>query len=90
MEKTIKDHLVCALDDLGSENLKKFKNKLCDRKGEPRVRRGNVEKLEYTMDLADLLINTFTTRSAVEVTVEILTAIGCNQVAADLKKDVSG
>ncbi|KAL7840407.1 hypothetical protein AOLI_G00257300 [Acnodon oligacanthus] len=87
MEKTIKDHLVDALDDLSSENLKKFKNKLCDRRVETRVRRGNVEKLEYTMELADLLINTFTTRSAVQVTVEILTAIGCNQVAEDLKRD---
>ncbi|KAI4892983.1 hypothetical protein NFI96_027793 [Prochilodus magdalenae] len=87
MVKTIKDHLVETLDDLGSENLKKFKNKLCDRKVEPRVRRGNVEKLESSMELADLIINTFTTKNAVQVTVEVLTAIGCNQNAEELKRN---
>ena len=49
--------------------------------------RSDVEKLEYTVEITDLLINTFPTRSAVQVTVEILTAIGCNQVAEELKSD---
>ncbi|XP_072548631.1 caspase a-like [Salminus brasiliensis] len=83
-KKTTKDHLVDALDDLGSENLKKFKSKLCDRKEEPRLRRSAVEKVQYTVDLADLLTSTFTVKKAVPVAVEVLRAIGCHQVAEDL------
>ncbi|XP_049325110.1 caspase a isoform X3 [Astyanax mexicanus] len=90
MEKTIQDHLVNALDDLTTDKLKKFKNKLVDRKQEPRVRRSDVEKVEYTTELVDLLIDTYTTRTAVQVALEVLRTIGCNQVAQNLEAATGG
>uniref|UniRef100_A0A3B1J383 Caspase a n=1 Tax=Astyanax mexicanus TaxID=7994 RepID=A0A3B1J383_ASTMX len=90
MEKTIQDHLVNALDDLTTDKLKKFKNKLVDRKQEPRVRRSDVEKVEYTTELVNLLTDTYTTRTAVQVALEVLRTIGCNQVAQNLEAATGG
>ncbi|XP_016338208.1 apoptosis-associated speck-like protein containing a CARD isoform X1 [Sinocyclocheilus anshuiensis] len=87
MAKTIKDHLQDTFDDLGEENQKKFKSKLCDRKTEPRVRRAAIEKANDSIDLADLMVNTFTTTGAVPVTIEILQAICCNQQAMEFKEN---
>ncbi|XP_073702811.1 caspase a [Garra rufa] len=84
MEKTIKDHLQDIFDDLGKEGQKKFKNKLCDRKVEPRIRRAAIEKLTDSIDLTDLMVNTFTTTGAVSVTLEMLKAIGFNEQATEL------
>ncbi|XP_052000741.1 apoptosis-associated speck-like protein containing a CARD isoform X2 [Xyrauchen texanus] len=89
MEKTIKDHLIDTFDDLGQDNQKKFKSKLCDRKKEPRVRRGAIEKAKDSLDLADLMVITFTSKEAIPVSLEILEAIGCNEQAKELK-EVSG
>ncbi|RXN32307.1 caspase-1-like protein [Labeo rohita] len=87
MAKTTKDHLQDVFDDLGEAGQKKFKGKLCDRKVEPRVRRAAIEKAKDSIDLADLMVNTFTTSGSVPVTVEILEAIGFNEQATDLKKN---
>uniref|UniRef100_A0A672KQC2 Apoptosis-associated speck-like protein containing a CARD n=1 Tax=Sinocyclocheilus grahami TaxID=75366 RepID=A0A672KQC2_SINGR len=87
MAKTIKDHLQDTFDDLGEENQKKFKSKLCDRKTEPRVRRAAIEKANDSIDLADLMVNTFTSTGAVPVTIEILQAICCNQQATEFKEN---
>ncbi|KAL1259886.1 hypothetical protein QQF64_010463 [Cirrhinus molitorella] len=86
MPKTTKDHLEDIFDDLGEEGLKKFKNKLCDRKVEPRIRRAAIEKAKDSMDLAGLMVSTFTTTGMVPVTVEILEAIGFNEQATELKE----
>lgn len=86
MEKTIKDHLIDTFEDLDRDEQKKFKRKLCDRKQEPRVRKARVEKIEDSLDLADLMITHFTSNGAVAVTIEILEAIACNEQADDLKE----
>ncbi|XP_036436225.1 uncharacterized protein LOC118814633 [Colossoma macropomum] len=86
MERRIRHNLLWALYHLDEDDLKKFKNNLCDRKMEPRLRRHSMEKVRDREDLADLLINTFTTRNAVQVTMEILRMIGCNRIAEKLKR----
>ncbi|KAI7807171.1 apoptosis-associated speck-like protein containing a CARD [Triplophysa rosa] len=86
MVKTLKDHLIDTFDDLTQDSVKKFTRKLCDRSQEPRVRRGAVEKIKDSLDLADVMVDTFTSKEAVTVTIEILQAIGCNQQAEDLNK----
>ncbi len=89
MAKTTKDHLQDIFDDLGEGGQRKFKSKLCDRKTVPRVRRAQTEKVKDSLDLADLMVNTFTSAGAVPVTIELLEAIGCNEQAAELK-DIAG
>ncbi|XP_043116784.1 apoptosis-associated speck-like protein containing a CARD [Puntigrus tetrazona] len=84
MAKSVKDHLQDIFDDLGAGGQKKFKSKLLDWKSEPRVRRAAIEKIEDSIDLAELMVNTFTTSGAVAVTIDILRAIGCNEQANDL------
>ncbi|KAI7807172.1 caspase a [Triplophysa rosa] len=86
MEKTTKDHLIDTFDDLGKDDHKKFKLKLCDRKQEPRIRRAKIEKTEDSLDLADLMITHFTSNGAVAVTLEILEAIACNEHAEELRE----
>ncbi|ROL41355.1 Caspase-1 [Anabarilius grahami] len=88
MVKTIKDHLENTFEDLGEANLRKFKLKLRDRKEEPRVRQATVEKVQDALDLADLMVNTFTSTGAVPVTLEILEVIGCNQLATELRGNI--
>ncbi|XP_052435606.1 apoptosis-associated speck-like protein containing a CARD isoform X1 [Carassius gibelio] len=84
MAKSIKDHLQDIFDDLGAGDQRKFKSKLCDRKTEPRIRRAAIEKVEDSIDLAGLMVTTFTESGAVPVTIEILQAIGCNEQAEEL------
>ncbi|XP_067266118.1 caspase a [Chanodichthys erythropterus] len=88
MVKTIKDHLENTFEDLGEGNLRKFKLKLRDRKEEPRVRQATIEKVKDAIDLADLMVNTFTEPGAVPVTLEILEVIGCNQPASELRENI--
>ncbi|ROL41354.1 Apoptosis-associated speck-like protein containing a CARD [Anabarilius grahami] len=88
MPKSIKDHLENTFEDLGEANLRKFKLKLRDRKEEPRVRQATIEKVQDALDLADLMVNTFTSTGAVPVTLEILEVIGCNQLATELRGNI--
>ncbi|XP_051720693.1 caspase a [Ctenopharyngodon idella] len=88
MPKTIKDHLENIFEDLGEGNLKKFKIKLRDRKEEPRVRQATIEKVKDSLDLADLMVNTFTSTGAVPVTLEILEVINCHELAAELRENI--
>ncbi|XP_043116777.1 caspase a [Puntigrus tetrazona] len=85
MEKSIKEHLEDTFNDLGSREMKNFKSKLCDRKKAAGIRKAKLEKVEDAMDLADLMVSTFTSTGAVPVALEILEAIGCNEEAAELK-----
>uniref|UniRef100_A0AAR2J7F7 CARD domain-containing protein n=2 Tax=Pygocentrus nattereri TaxID=42514 RepID=A0AAR2J7F7_PYGNA len=82
----IKYDLRWALNCLDEADLKKFKNNLCDRWLDPRLHRHNVERIRDNMDLANLLINTFNARNAVQVTMENLRMIGCNGTAERLKR----
>ncbi|XP_067304240.1 caspase a [Pseudorasbora parva] len=87
MGKTVKDHLENTFEDLTEGQLRKFKIKLRDRKEEPRVRQATIEKVQDALDLADLMVNTFTSTGAVTVTLELLEAIGCNEPAEELRKN---
>ncbi|XP_029560039.1 apoptosis-associated speck-like protein containing a CARD isoform X1 [Salmo trutta] len=83
MPKTVGDTLIGVLDDLGMTKLKWFRQKLCERKQEPKIRRGNVENLD-PIDLADLLTRTFTEDGALDVAIEVLRAIDCHDGAKEL------
>ncbi|CAB1333462.1 unnamed protein product [Coregonus sp. 'balchen'] len=83
MSKTVGDTLIGVLDDLEEAELKRFRRKLCDRKQEPKVRKGNVENAD-PVDLVDLLTRTFTEDGALNVAIEVLGAINCQNVAEEL------
>ncbi|XP_045070913.1 apoptosis-associated speck-like protein containing a CARD [Coregonus clupeaformis] len=83
MSKTIGDTLISVLDDLGEDELKRFRRKLCDRKQEPKLRKGIVENADQ-VDLVDLLTRTFTEDGALNVAIEVLGAINCQNVAEEL------
>lgn len=83
--KTKRKCIADALEDLEPEQLEKFRHQLLDRKRESRVRRAMVKDKNY-MDLADVLVSTFTEDGAVKVTEELLKEIGCHGAAKDLGK----
>ncbi|XP_056122194.1 apoptosis-associated speck-like protein containing a CARD [Rhinichthys klamathensis goyatoka] len=86
MVKTIKEHLEDTFEDLGEEKLKKFKIKLRDRTEEPIVRQATIDKIKDALDLADVMVNTFTSTGAVPVTIEVLTAIKENKLAEEFRE----
>ncbi|MBN3309353.1 ASC protein, partial [Amia calva] len=86
MSKTIQDHITDALEELTERDLKKFKNKLCDRLGEPKIRKGVIETAEPA-DLAHKIVRTYTECKAAPVTVEVLQAIDENQIAEELRQN---
>ncbi|XP_056122195.1 caspase a [Rhinichthys klamathensis goyatoka] len=90
MVKTIKEHLEDTFEDLGEEKLKRFKSKLRDRKPENDkliVRQAAIDKIKDALDLADVMVNTFTSTGAVPVTIELLTAIRENKLAEELREN---
>ncbi|XDV40720.1 hypothetical protein PO909_009744 [Leuciscus waleckii] len=87
MGKTIKEHLEDTFEDLDEDKLKKFKIKLRDRTEEPRVRQATIDKIKDALDLADLMVNTFTSTGAVPVTLEVLKAIKANKQAEELREN---
>lgn len=90
--KTIKTALVCALEDLEPEDFGKFCHQLLDRREEPRIRRNKVRGKNF-MEIADVLVSTFTEPVAVRVAVEILKDIDCNDEAKALEEvseEISG
>ncbi|KAK7146953.1 hypothetical protein R3I94_009713 [Phoxinus phoxinus] len=87
MAKTIKEHLQDTFEDLGVDKLKGFKINLRDRMEEPRVRQATIDKIKDHLDLADVMVNTFTPKEAVRITLEILKAIKENNLAEELRKN---
>ncbi|XP_071376462.1 pyrin domain-containing protein 1-like [Centroberyx affinis] len=81
--KTIKSSLLGMLEDLGENQLKKFRSQLLDRREEPRVRRSAVENKDI-IDISDVLVSTFTEPGALKVSLEILREIDCNEEAERL------
>ena len=73
------------LEDLKPEDLKKFCTRLVDRRKEPRVRRNRVEGKDF-LDVADVLVSTFTEQGALAVADEVLKDIGCSNDAENLGK----
>ncbi|XP_072317708.1 apoptosis-associated speck-like protein containing a CARD [Eucyclogobius newberryi] len=75
-----------ALQDLSPEKLDTFRVRLRERRGDgPRLRRAHVDGTG-PRELADLLVEAFS-RRAVEVTLELLRAVGCTEAAEDLAEE---
>jgi len=55
-----------------------------DRREEPRVRKNAVEDKDE-MDVAEVMVKTFTEQKAIEVAIEIMKGIECNEEAAKLE-----
>ncbi|XP_034772724.2 apoptosis-associated speck-like protein containing a CARD [Acipenser ruthenus] len=87
-KKTVKDHIINALDDLRQSELKAFRHKLCDTDFEDGVNiaKGKVEGAD-SLDLADIIVRTFSEANSVKVTVRVLRAIGENQIANILERN---
>lgn len=83
--KTIKMALSNMLADLKKEDLARFCSQLVDRREEPRVRRNRVEGKSF-LEIADVLVSTFTEEGAVDVAKEILNDIDCQNDARNLGK----
>ncbi|XP_029928059.1 caspase-13-like [Myripristis murdjan] len=87
--KTIKAAIKDALEDLTEKKLNKFRAALLDRRGDKRVKTNAVEGQDFLV-IADALVSTFTESGALQVTVELLTEIGCNEEAKKLGQDTRG
>ncbi|KAJ0066376.1 hypothetical protein NL108_011727 [Boleophthalmus pectinirostris] len=86
---TTKTVIAGALEDLSQDDLAKFRLWLRERKSDgPRVRRAQVDG-KNPLQLADLLVETFCENRAVQVTVELLRAIGCTRVAEELAEEAN-
>ncbi|XP_049439425.1 apoptosis-associated speck-like protein containing a CARD isoform X4 [Epinephelus fuscoguttatus] len=81
--KTKRKVLADMLEDLSKENFDKFCRQLLDR-GD--VRRNKVEGKNY-LDIAELLVTTYTESRAVGVAAELLREIDCNEDAERLVED---
>ncbi|XP_051261732.1 apoptosis-associated speck-like protein containing a CARD isoform X2 [Dicentrarchus labrax] len=86
--KTIRTALAEMLEDLSKKDLEKFCHQLLDRREEPRVRRNRVEGKSF-LDIVDVLVSTFTERVALQVAVDILTQIDCNEAARALGEETA-
>ncbi|KAM4736459.1 apoptosis-associated speck-like protein containing a CARD [Anableps anableps] len=84
MPRNIRLLLLDTLEDLSKENFDKFCFQLLDRREEPKVRRCRVEG-KSRLEIADVLVSTFTEDGAGGVAVKLLRDIGCNQQAETLE-----
>ncbi|XP_058873025.1 apoptosis-associated speck-like protein containing a CARD [Acipenser ruthenus] len=86
MEKTLKDHLVDTLDDLDEGQFNRFKDKLGETTFQGRkIAKGKLQKAT-TLEVASLLISTYTKKYAAEITILILRAINEVDLAKELEK----
>lgn len=81
--KSVRVALADMLEDLSKENFEKFCFGLLSRQVEPRVKRNRVED-KTRLQIADVLVSTFTESGALSVALEILRQIGCSQEAETL------
>ncbi|KAL7393678.1 hypothetical protein ABVT39_014308 [Epinephelus coioides] len=86
MPRSIRMVLADMLEDLSKENFDKFCRQLLDCTEGPRVRRNRVEGKNY-LDIADVLVTTYTESRAVGVAETLLREIGCNEDAERLAED---
>lgn len=83
MVHTIKHAIGNTLEDLRKNCFLKFCHQLRDRREEPRVRHSEVED-KTVLEITDLLVSTFTEPKALQVTLDILRQINCNNEAETL------
>lgn len=83
MVHTIKHAIGNTLEDLRKNCFLKFCHQLRDRREEPRVRCSEVED-KTVLEITDLLVSTFTEPKALQVTLDILRQINCNNEAETL------
>ncbi|TKS68847.1 Lysozyme g [Collichthys lucidus] len=81
--KTLKEALTNTLEDLSDHNLEKFRYKLLDRREKPRIRNRALEGRNY-LEIAAVMVSTFTEKGAIKVALEVLENIGCNAEAESL------
>ncbi|XP_076006571.1 uncharacterized protein LOC143000954 [Genypterus blacodes] len=86
MMKTIRREVVKALENLSPNHFKHFCHQLWDRRDEPRFRRSQVIDKD-ALDVADILVLTFTEPVALTVTLETLRLINCNEEAKRLESE---
>ncbi|XP_040891946.1 lysozyme g-like [Toxotes jaculatrix] len=86
--KTCKRALVDVLEDLDKMQFKKFCSAILDHKRDPRLRRADVEDKDR-LEIADVLITTFTESGAKEVVLEKLEEIGCNAQRENFARDIN-
>ncbi|XP_027689211.2 apoptosis-associated speck-like protein containing a CARD isoform X1 [Chelonia mydas] len=88
MGKTVRDHLVDILEELGQDKFKRFKAKLNVfpvKEGYSNIPRGRLEKADV-LDVCDNLISYYREEYAVEVTVKLLTDINERDLADRFRK----
>ena len=88
MADAAKVAILGALEDLEKNDLEKFCSFLRDRREGPRIRRNAIEN-KSIVEIVDRLVSAFTDL-AVEVTLDTLRKIGCNDVAKELQENLSG
>ncbi|XP_044046523.1 lysozyme g-like [Siniperca chuatsi] len=86
--KTVKRALTDMLEDLDSMQLNKFCSAILDRRAEPRVRRATLEGKNF-LEIAHVLVSTFSESGVIEVALETLKEIDCNAQRESLAKDTS-
>ncbi|XP_033854012.3 apoptosis-associated speck-like protein containing a CARD [Acipenser ruthenus] len=86
METTAKDHIIETLDDLDDNGLKRFKDKLGETAFQGRkISKGKLQNAG-SVDVATLLISTYTKTHAIENTIAVLIAIKEVALAEELQK----
>ncbi|XP_027139581.1 lysozyme g [Larimichthys crocea] len=84
--KTPKDALTNMLEDLSDRDLEKFRYKLLDRREKPRIRTRALEG-KNDLEIAAVMVSTFTEKGAIKVALEVLENIGCNAARESLDKE---
>uniref|UniRef100_A0A8C8SDY1 Pyrin domain-containing protein n=1 Tax=Pelusios castaneus TaxID=367368 RepID=A0A8C8SDY1_9SAUR len=88
MAKTLSDHLLKTLEELGDDELKRFKYKLREiplKEGYENIGLGTLKRVD-PIELSEKLISYYQADYAVEVTVETLKAINQRDLAEKLAK----
>lgn len=90
MSRTTSKRVIAdVLEGLSTLNLDKFRFHLRGRRGDPLVTRLDVDD-KSVREVADMLVSKFTEAGAVEVTLEMLREINCNEEAARLSECAVG
>uniref|UniRef100_A0A671Y321 Pyrin domain-containing protein n=1 Tax=Sparus aurata TaxID=8175 RepID=A0A671Y321_SPAAU len=84
MATTIKRAIRDELENLSKTDFDKFCDELLDRREEPRILRRSVEN-KSTVEITQHLVSTFTEPKALQVALDTLRGINCNEAAQTLE-----